>query len=116
MHGAYALHKAGGYPQMYPVLLTHVGTTVTVVSDPFNVIAAATHNTTGIIDIDFNDKVVTGDSEGPIVVGNSISNIVVHIIPVDADSIQVNTKLNSTGANFTATGNIYLMVAAFDGK
>lgn len=114
MGGMYANFHGSGFPRLYPVLLTHVGTDVTIVSDPFNVIASAVHNTTGILDITWDAKIQTG--QRPIVVGSSIANIVVHVINNDEDSCQINTKLNNTGANFTAGGDIYLMVAAYDGK
>ena len=110
----YAIHHGSGFPRVYPVLLTHVSTTVTIVSDPFNVLASAAHNTTGIIDVVINTSIQNGSR--PIVVGSSVSNIVVHIVGADATSFQVNTKLNSSGANFTAGGDIYLMISCFDGR
>lgn len=98
-----------GQPRIYPVQITHTGTTVTIDSDPFRVIATATHNTTGIFDITFNTKVISGSN--PVIVGTSQSNIVVHVISPTTTGCSINTKLTSTGTNFTAAGPIYLMIA-----
>lgn len=113
----YAIFKKGGYPQVYPVILTHIGTTVTIVSDPFDVLASATHNTTGIIDIVWNDRIVEGAGEPPCAVATvGFGNITASILSPDENSCQINTKLISSGANFTAGGYIFLMVASHSGK
>lgn len=86
--------------KLHYIELTHSGTSVTVDEDETGAIAVAAHNTTGIVDVE-----VSGVFGGivPGVIGIVCgANLVGSIIPVDATNFQINTKLISTAANFTA--------------
>lgn len=98
-----------GAPRIYPVIINHTGTTVTIVADPFNVIASFSHNTTGIFDITYTSVVQSGNT--PCVTATSQANIVPHVINPTATGCSINTKLTTNGTNFTAGGPIYLMIA-----
>lgn len=93
---------AGAKNGIHRVILDHAGTTVTVVEDLGGVLTSATHNTTGVIDIVWNqDK--TGSVYVPGITGIvCASNVVGHLVDPTVSSCQIVTKLNSSGANFTA--------------
>lgn len=101
---------AGVGPDTYRIVLNHVGTSVTIVEDPGNFITSAEHNTTGIIDVTWNQSNAGTNSNGPGMSGIvCIGNVVGHLVNPTAATCQVNTKLVSTAANFTA-GRIEFLV------
>lgn len=101
---------AGVGPDTYRVVLDHTGTTVTIVEDNGNMLTSAAHNTTGVIDITWNQNNTGTNSNGPGMSGiNCGSNIVGHLVSPTAATCQIITKLVSTAGNYTA-GRIEFLV------